>query len=180
MNKIKYLFIFFILLSNCKKVEKKSEPKNLTLQIKLNSLKENDLKNLIINEGDSINLNFNLTIEWNIREEKILLTKENNKIFIQGYIKEKTEGLDNDFDKNKLRKLEYITKNDSLNLKELIKENMGRLDRKGNGQLLFKIYNKKDTLNFYSYNLADKSKFVKKYFKIMKKTYTSSEFYKNY
>jgi hypothetical protein len=172
MNKVKYLFIFFLLFYNCKKLEKKSTAKSSTLKVKTN-----DLKNLIVNEGDSIILNFDLTMEWLIREEKILLTKENNKVFIQGYIKEKTQGLDNYFKKKKLYKIEYIVKDDSLNLKELIKENRSRLNKKGNDQPFFKIYNQKDTLIFYSSNLADKSKFIKKYFTIMANTYTSTKFY---
>ncbi|WP_152538432.1 hypothetical protein [Aquimarina macrocephali] len=110
---------------------------------------------------------FNLTMEWAIRVDELKVSKNT----ITGSIKQKAEGIDDDFTIVNLEKREYLEDR----LTALIKSNLHRAEKKEGGQWLLRVIKPTDTIMLYSYNLSDRSRFIREYFKVMKSMYPDNE-----
>ncbi len=110
---------------------------------------------------------FNLTMEWAIRVDELKVSKNT----ITGSIKHKAEGIDDDFTIVDLEKKEYLEDR----LTDLIKSNVHRTEKKERAYWLLRVIKPNDTIMLYSYNLSDRSRFIREYFKVMKSMYPDNE-----
>lgn len=164
------LILSFFLFYNCKKNGNEREIINKAdTKIKSGKIQTSG------NKSDTIILDFNLTMEWAVRKDSIVLIKNEDSISIRGIVKQKIEGLDKDFLITYLKPRNYSSKKDLSNLELLIKKYS---DKKNKGDAyLLKAYKNNDTLILYSDNLTDKNNFIQEYFKIMRKIYPDSKVY---
>lgn len=117
--------------------------------------------------GDTVKYNFNLTMEWAIRTDELRITNGN----IEGVISEKIEGIDSAFTKTTLEKRPF----QAQVLDTLLQNNKHRVEVKDHAHYLLRKINNGDTLTLYSYNLADRGRFIQEYFTVMKSLYPQSD-----
>lgn len=159
MDIIRYtLLIFIVLICGCK--QSSHNQKNQTQSVEVNK-DHQTMKN------DTIKYDFNLTMEWAIREDKLVVTDNT----IQGKVKQKIIGLDSVFKKSDLQKSKF--KDNVLDV--FIEENLYRTKKKEGALRILNVYKNDQITTLYSYNLSDRGKFIQEYFKIMKSIYPKSK-----
>lgn len=161
MRIAKYMFVMvFLLFLNCKQTVKQEK-------IETEVAQENNSENKQVQKDGIVKYDFNLTMEWALRADKLIITKDS----IYGNVKQKVEGVDNEFTTTELEKKIYLIGS----LEGLTKSNLHRTKKKENALTLLNVIEENDTITFYSYNLADKSKFIREYFAVMKSIYPQSD-----
>lgn len=169
-RKITYLFILFSLF-NCK--ENAKQEKKVFIS-KINLKKDLSVLTKKMTDMDTIKINVNLTMEWWNRIDNIILTKNDSSVFIETTSKESVDGIDPEFEVEKLRKVRIDTT--KINLEKLFIDNLYRTDSiKYKHSWIYKIINGKDTLTFYSYGLGDKGLSIDDYYSLMKQFYPYNE-----
>tara|TARA_B100001063_G_C16679966_1_gene511169 strand:- start:310 stop:840 length:531 start_codon:yes stop_codon:yes gene_type:complete len=125
--------------------------------------------------NDTIILDLNLTMEWAVRKDSLILIKNKDSITINGLVKQKIEGVDKNYKISHLKPKNYYPEEDSTALESLI--NKYKKKTKNGDVYLLKRYKKNDTLILFSDNLKEKNDFIQEYFKIMRKIYPDSKLY---
>jgi hypothetical protein len=157
----RYLIIICVLLSvSCKQ---HSHDK----KIELNTTESEPLERKQETENKTVTYNLNLTMEWVIRLDELKISENT----INGSIKQKADGIDDDFTTIDLERKEYSEDR----LAALIKSNLRRTEKKEEAQLLLKVIKPNDTIMLYSYSLSDRSRFIREYFTVMKLIYPDDE-----
>lgn len=171
------LFSFLvILLANCElktKTENTTEP-----DTSVNVLGENlsDFTNKLT-DNDTIKIFVDLSMEWWVRIDELILTRDNHKIQLQTIIKEDTT-----FERKyqmRANKLEEITiKNKNNEFERYFTERVNRLTREDKNEWIYQIISKNDTLTFYTNGLDDKGGQVSEYLKFMRNYHPEQEEFK--
>ncbi len=159
---------------------KQSQDKN-NYQVYISDIElSEDLADLTyqMTEKDTIEVLANLTMEWWVRMEKMIITKSNDSIFIQATVKEDTtfelryQMRVNEFSKVKMKTADRTFENYFLSKLERTDSGKGK-----NYNWFYKIINQTDTLIFYTYGLGDKGGLVGEHFQFMQEFYPDEEEY---
>lgn len=170
--KFSILILASVLLTNCKS-EKKTD--NYISELNL-SENISDFTSRMT-EKDTVRITANLTMEYWVRIDELILTKKNNKLTLQTTVKEDTtykrkyqmrkntlselniDNLDNEFEQHFLAKI-------------------GRTKNNPNGSWIYRIVNQNDTLKFNTVGLGDKGGCVREYFEFMNNYYPNEKEFK--
>ncbi|WP_282149337.1 hypothetical protein, partial [Algibacter lectus] len=172
--KLKFSLIILasVLLTNCKS-EKKTE----------NYISELNLAENIsdftsrMTEKDTVRITANLTMEYWVRIDELILTKKNNDLILQTTIKEDTTyELKYQMRKNTLAELNF--ENPNYEFEHHFLTNFRRTKIDSTGDWIYRIINQKDTLKFHTVGLGDKGGCVRKYFEFMSKYYPNEKEFK--
>jgi hypothetical protein len=181
MKRISYVLIVLISFLSCKDKEqshKTGQPKENSNQLSIREVVKDFGDSL--KSGDSLVLYFNLAMESYIRVDTLLMRKSDNEIKIKSIINEKILDLKEDFSTYKTDERTYSMRpDDSLSLEFFINKNSHRKDPKNSKVSTVKVFGKSDTLSLYTYNLSDKSRFIKQYFNTMKELFPTVHFFEN-
>tara|TARA_R110001592_G_scaffold106801_9_gene299404 strand:+ start:1184 stop:1750 length:567 start_codon:yes stop_codon:yes gene_type:complete len=172
--KLKFSLIILasVLLTNCK-----SERKTENYISELNLAENISDFTSRMTEKDTVRITANLTMEYWVRIDELILTKKNNALILQTTIKEDTTyELKYQMRKNTLAKLEI--KNPNNEFEHHFLTNFRRTKIDSNGDWIYRIINQKDTLKFHTVGLGDKGGCVRKYFEFMSKYYPNEKEFK--
>tara|TARA_B100000929_G_C15434065_1_gene395711 strand:+ start:438 stop:1016 length:579 start_codon:yes stop_codon:yes gene_type:complete len=169
------LIIFSFLIISCKQDktidQKSSDIKNYSdLNLK------NSLSNFTgyMTDKDTIIIYVDLSMEWWIRRDEIILTKTNNKIQLQATIKEDTTfEMKYQMRTNKLPV--KVLKNENNSFEQYFVDKFERTQNEYSGRYIYKITAPNDTLIFYTNGLGDKGAEIKDYYKHMIQYYPNEE-----
>jgi hypothetical protein len=162
-----------IFLLNCKS-EKKAE--NYISEI---NLPENisDFTSRMT-EKDTVHITANLTMEYWVRIDELILTKKNNELILQTTIKEDTT-FERKFQMRKNTLAELNLKNSNNEFEQHFLTNFRRTKIDPNGDnWIYRIINQNDTLKFYTVGLGDKGGCVRKYYEFMDNYYPNEKEFK--
>jgi hypothetical protein len=138
---------------------------------------QNDLTDFSkkMENGDTLIIIADLSVCQVNREEKSVVTKKNNEIFITTSIK---SNLINEIDTQLKTKVYHRSEKDSLNFEDLFKymKKKGSQDRQTNSEIFTVNYNQQET-SFFSDGLTDKLTIIEYYSKIMKRINPDVKFY---
>ena len=162
-----------IFLLNCKS-EKKTE--NYVSEI---NLPENILDfTSRMTEKDTVRITANLTMEYWVRIDELILTKKNNELILQTTIKEDTT-FERKFQMRKNTLAELNLKNTENEFERHFLTNFRRTKIDSNGDnWIYRIINQKDTLKFHTVGLGDKGGCVREYFEFMNSYFPNEKEFK--
>jgi len=170
--KFSLIFLVSVLLTNCKSEKKTDEyisELNLTENI-------SDFTSRMT-EKDTIRIIANLTMEYWVRIDELVLTKKNNQLILKTTVKEDTTyELKYQMRKNTLAELNIENPNNEFEQHFLTNFRRTKID--SNGGWIYKIINQKDTLKFQTVGLGDKGGCVKEYFEFMDNYYPNEKEFK--
>lgn len=164
--KFSLIILFSILLTNCKS-EKKTE-----IYISELNLAENisDFTSRMT-EKDTVRITANLTMEYWVRIDELILTKKNNELILQTAIKEDTT-FERKYQMRKNTLAELKFRNADNEFEHHFLTNFRRTKIESNGDnWIYRIINQKDTLKFHTVGLGDKGGCVRGYFEFMSNYY---------
>lgn len=175
----KALLVFLVVISACKEPNSKRVVENPidNSQDQPKSISElvQDISSNL-KEGETLVLDLNLTMEDYIRNDIFHFTRSGKNVSVKAEI---THGVE-EF-KDGLHKLNIPSKMYSLDpdnassIETLIKKNLFRKDKKPQSHYVIRAYSNKDTLELYSYNLADKASFIEEYFDSTSQIFTNEK-----
>lgn len=118
-----------------------------------------------LREGETLVLDFNLTMEDYVRNDMFHFTKSGQNVSVKAVITYGVEEIEDGIQRLNIPSLTYsLDPGNELSIETLIKKNLFRKDKKPRSIYVLKAYSTRDTLLLYSYNLADKGAFLKDYF----------------
>lgn len=167
----KSILALIIFVFACCKEDKRDRENIISRQPEIKSEHSQSKKQI----NDTIILDLNLTMEWAVRKDSLILIRNNDSINIKGIVRQKIDGVDKNFKIIRLTPKNNFTKEYASALESLINKYKGKT--KSGDVYLLKMYKKNDTLILYSDNLAEKNNFIQEYFKIMRKIYPDSKEY---
>ncbi|MCD8455250.1 hypothetical protein G1K75_12425 [Tenacibaculum finnmarkense] len=174
MPKLKFslIILFSVLLTNCKS-EKKAESYISELNLTENIA---DFTSRMT-EKDTVRITANLTMEYWVRIDELILTKKNNELVLQTTVKEDTTyELKYQMRKNTLAELNIENSNNEF--EQHFQTNFKRTEIDSNRGWIYRIINQKDTLKFHTVGLGDKGGCVRKYFEFMDNYYPNEKEFK--
>ena len=173
--KLKFNLILWasVLLTNCK-----SEKKTENYISELNLAKNISDFTSRMTEKDTVRITANLTMEYWVRVDELILTKRNNELTLKTTVKEDTT-FERKFQmrENTLAKLDI--KNPNNEFEKHFLNNFRRTKIDSNGDWIYKIIYKNDTLKFRTVGLGDKGGCVREYFEFMTNYYPSEKKFKS-
>lgn len=163
-----FIAFLFIACIGCKDAEKKTTtvdkpvPQNdIAIEEAIENLGE-------LRNGDKITFDVNLTMEHFIRVDTVVVKKENDMLYISATTADKVEDLDDDFVRSKMPWKKYSLKHtDILGLEHFFSKKLNRTDKNNAHTYTANIFTESDTVTLYTYNLAEKARFIKEYFRVM-------------
>ena len=183
---MKYLFfstiIAALLFSSCKNINNQNSIDESEMALKPFESEINlrvDLENFTakLTEKDTIKILANLSMEFWIRRDELVFTKNNNQIQLNIKVEEDTTW-----------QLEYqmrttnlptkILENYSFELEKHFVNNLKLTKSNGNDHWFYKIINQKDTLTFYTDNLGKMGLLNEEYFRIMRRIYPNEKIFR--
>ena len=163
------IILISILLFNCK-----SEKKDKNYISELNLSKNITNFTSKMTEKDTVRITVNLTMEYWVRIDELILTKKNNELVLQTTVKKDTTyELKYQMQKNILPKLNIENYNNEFEQHFL--NNLERTEIDSNRGWIYRIINQKDTLKFNTAGLGDKGRCVKEYFDFMDNYYPNEK-----
>lgn len=162
---ITFLFIACI---GCKETEKK--PITIEEPIFQNDIALTEaIKDFTkLRNGNKITFDVNLTMEHFIRVDTLVVKKQNDTLYISATTADKVEDLDDDFIRSQTPWKRYNAKySDTLGLEHFFFQKLNRTHKNNAHTYTVKIFIQSDTITLYTYNLAEKARFVKEYFRVM-------------
>lgn len=175
-----FIAFLFIACIGCKDAEKK--PTKVEKSVSQNDIAiaeaiENIEK---LGNGDKITFDVNLTMEHFIRVDTVIVKKENDMLYISATTADKVEDLDDDFVRNKIPWKRYSLKHtDTLGLEQFFSKKLNRTDKNNAHTYTANIFTESDTINLYTYNLAEKARFIKEYFRVMGNLFPEEDKFKS-
>ncbi len=163
-----FIAFLFIACIGCKDAEKK--PMRIENPVPQNDIVVTEaIANLLkLRNGDKITFDVNLTMEHFIRVDTVIVKKENDVLYISAITADKVEDLEDDFARSKVPWKRYNLKyNDTLGLEYFFSKKLNRTDKDYAHTYTANIFTESDTITLYTYNLAEKTRFVKDYFRVM-------------
>lgn len=164
------IFIAFLFLAciGCKDTEKKPAIVEETVYQNDIVVAEAIEDLTTLHNGDKITFDVNLTMEHFVRVDTVIVKKENDTLYVSAKTADKVEDLDDDFVRSKVSWKKYSSKqSDTLGLEYFFSKKL-KLTAKNNAHTYTaKIFTQSDTITLYTYNLAEKARFVKEYFRVM-------------
>lgn len=167
---LRLIILVTVLLLNCKS-EKKAD--NYISELKL-AENISDFTSRMT-EKDTVRITANLTMEYWVRIDELILTKKNNELILQTTVKEDTT-FDRKFQmrKNTLAELNFENMDNEFEQHFLTNFRRTKIDSNGD-DWIYRIINQKDTLIYHTVGLGDKGGCVKKYFEFMSSYYSNEE-----
>ncbi|GAL82758.1 hypothetical protein JCM19274_2481 [Algibacter lectus] len=167
--KFSLIILVSVLLTNCKS-EKIAESYISELNLTENIA---DFTSRMT-EKDTVRITANLTMEYWVRIDELILTKKNNELVLQTTVKEDTTyELKYQMRKNTLAELNI--ENSNYEFEQHFLTNFKRTEIESNGGWIYRIINQKDTLKFHTVGLGDKGGCVKEYFDFMDNYYPNEK-----
>lgn len=179
MRNIYIAFLFFACIG-CKYSEKK--PTTVEKSVHQNDIAiTKAIENLLkLGNGDKITFDINLTMEHFIRVDTVVVKKENDSLYISATTDDKVEDLDDDFVRNKIPWKTYSLKyTDTLSLEHFFSKKIDRTDKNDAHTYTANIFTEYDTISLYTYNLAEKARFIKEYFRIMANVFPEEKMFEH-
>jgi hypothetical protein len=171
VHKLKFSLIILVsvLLTNCKS-EKKIE--NYISELNLSENISNFTSQMT--EKDTVRITANLTMEYWVRIDELILTKKNNKLILQTTIKEDTT-YERKYQIRKHTLAELNIENLNNEFEQHFLGKINRTTRNSNENWIYRIINQKDTLKFHTVGLGDKGGCVREYFEFMTNYYPNEK-----
>lgn len=178
---MKNMMITFLIIAciGCKEakkkpiiVEKSIPQNNITITETIGNFL--DLQN-----GDRITFDVNLTMEHYVRVDTVIVKKHNDTLYVSVGIADKIEHMDDDFTKVQIPWKRYDVKYlDTLSLESFFLEKLNLRHKNDAHTYTAKILTKSDTVALYTYNLAEKGRFVMEYFMVMSNVFPNEKKFK--
>jgi hypothetical protein len=175
-----YLFFFLLIfLSGCGEQHTQENKNSQTYVSDIDLREDLDVLTSKMTEKDTIKVMANLTMEYWVRMDRLVITKSKDSIILQATIEEDTT-----FE----RKFEMLVRElppVGIKTKDRHFENyfFSKLERTDSlkekyNNWFYKIINQTDTLTFYTYGLGDRGGLVGEHFHFMQEYYPDKEEYK--
>ncbi|WP_298311114.1 hypothetical protein [uncultured Aquimarina sp.] len=127
-----------------------------------------------MNTRDTIKIIVNLSMEWWIRRDELVVTKNDKTARIHTIVKEDTT-YEMKFQMRTVKMEKIDIKNFDNKFEAHFAKRTERTKLKGENNWIYKIINQKDTLTFYTKGLGDKGSEVVEYFDFMDNYYPGNE-----
>jgi hypothetical protein len=167
VHKLKFSLIILasVLLTNCKS-KKKTE--NYISELNLSENISNFTSQMT--EKDTVRITANLTMEYWVRIDELILTKNKNNLILQTTVKEDTT-YERKYQMRKNTLTELNIENLNNEFEQHFQGKIKRTKSNSNENWIYRIINQKDTLKFYTAGLGDKGGCVREYFEFMTNYY---------
>ncbi|WP_452218917.1 hypothetical protein [Lacinutrix undariae] len=161
-----------VLLTNCKS-EKKAE--SFISELNLNENISDFTSRMT--EKDTVKITVNLTMEYWVRIDELILTKKNNELILKTTVKEDTT-FERKYQMRKNILAELNLKNTENEFEKHFLANFRRTKINSIENWIYRIISQKDTLKFHTIGLGDKGGCVKEYYEFMSNYYPNEKEFK--
>lgn len=175
-----YFVLFFNFLQSCgNQPQDQEKSKSYVSDIEISE--DLDVLTSEMTENDTIKILANLTMEWWVRLDELIISKKNESVFIQATIKEDTtmelkyEMRVNELPKVKIKTTDKYFENHFVSKLERVNSPQ---DPYAYAIWIYKIINQSDTLVFNTHGLGDRGGLIDDYFQFMQEFYPNQEEYK--
>jgi hypothetical protein len=163
-----FIAFLFIACIGCKDTEKKPAIVEETIYQNDIAVAEAVENLTTLRNGDKITFDINLTMEHFVRVDIVIVKKENDTLYVSVRTADKVEALDDDFVISKVSWKKYSAKqSDTLDLEHFFSKKLNQTAKNNAHTYTANIFTQSDTITLYTYNLAEKARFVKEYFRVM-------------